>query len=256
MGDDEIEAALTGADIVVIPAGIPRKPGMSRDDLFAINAGIVKGLCENVAKYCPDAIVNIISNPVNSTVPIAAEVFKAAGTYNPKKLMGVTTLDIVRSDTFVAELKGLDLKDVDVPVIGGHAGITILPLLSQTTPAVEFTEEEIEALTVRIQNAGTEVVEAKNGAGSATLSMAYAAARMAESCMRGLNGEANVYECSYVASSVTELPFFASKVQLGPDGISEVFGIGEITAYEQEWLEKLKVELVGSIEKGVQFAGQ
>merc|ERR1712129_49099 len=151
---------------------------------------------------------------------------------------------------------GLDLKDVDVPVIGGHAGITILPLLSQTTPAVEFTEEEIEALTVRIQNAGTEVVEAKNGAGSATLSMAYAAARMAESCMRGLNGEANVYECSYVASSVTELPFFASKVQLGPDGISEVFGIGEITAYEQEWLEKLKVELVGSIEKGVQFAGQ
>ena len=80
------------------------------------------------------AIVNIISNPVNSTVPIAAEVFKAAGTYDPKKLMGVTTLDVVRANTFVAEAKGLDVKDVDVPVVGGHAGTTILPLLSQVTP--------------------------------------------------------------------------------------------------------------------------
>ena len=76
-------------------------------------------------------MINIISNPVNSTVPIAVEVLKAAGVYDPKKVIGVTTLDVVRSNTFVAELKGLDLKDVDVPVIGGHAGTTILPLLSQ-----------------------------------------------------------------------------------------------------------------------------
>ena len=65
----------------------------------------------------------------------------------------------------------LDVKDVDVPVVGGHAGKTILPLLSQTSPSTSFTPEEIEALTVRIQNAGTEVVEAKAGTGSATLSM-------------------------------------------------------------------------------------
>ena len=80
------------------------------------------------------AIVNIISNPVNSTVPIAAEIFKAAGTFDPKKLMGVTTLDVVRANTFVAEANGLDVKDVDVPVVGGHAGVTILPLLSQARP--------------------------------------------------------------------------------------------------------------------------
>ena len=77
------------------------------------------------------AVLNIISNPVNSTVPIAAEILKAAGVYDKKKLMGVTTLDVVRANTFVAEAKGLDLKDVDVPVVGGHAGTTILPLLSQ-----------------------------------------------------------------------------------------------------------------------------
>ena len=81
--------------------------------------------------YAAQAVVEIISNPVNSTVPIAAEVLKAAGVYDPKRLLGVTTLDVVRANTFVAAAKGLDLKEVDVPVVGGHAGVTILPLLSQ-----------------------------------------------------------------------------------------------------------------------------
>lgn len=88
-------------DLVIIPAGVPRKPGMTRDDLFNINAGIVRTLCEGIAKCCPNAIVNVISNPVNSTVPIAAEVFKKAGTCDPKRLLGVTTLDVVRANTFV-----------------------------------------------------------------------------------------------------------------------------------------------------------
>lgn len=108
---------------------------------------------------------------MNSTVPIAAEVLKTKGVYDPKKLFGVTTLDVVRANTFVAQKKNLRLIDVNVPVVGGHAGVTILPLLSKTKPTVEFTPEEIEELTVRIQNGGTEVVEAKAGAGSATLSM-------------------------------------------------------------------------------------
>ena len=98
---EQLGPALEGMDIVIIPAGIPRKPGMTRDDLFKINAGIVKTLCEGISQYCPNAVVNIISNPVNSTVAIAAEVFKKAGTYNPRKLLGVTTLDVVRANTFV-----------------------------------------------------------------------------------------------------------------------------------------------------------
>ena len=255
-GAENLAAALTGCDLVVIPAGVPRKPGMTRDDLFSINAGIVRDLCVAVAENCPGALVNIISNPVNSTVPIAAEVFKQKGTYDPKKVFGVSTLDVVRSNTFVAEAKGLDVNDVDVPVVGGHAGITILPLLSQAYPASEFTAEEIEKLTVRIQNAGTEVVEAKAGAGSATLSMAYAAARMAEACLRGLSGEPDVYECTYVASTVTDLPFFATKVRLGPSGAEEVLPVGDITDYEKGWLEKLIPELKASIDKGVAFANE
>ncbi|CAI7853310.1 unnamed protein product [Closterium sp. NIES-53] len=107
LGNDQLGAALDGMDLVIIPAGVPRKPGMTRDDLFKINAGIVKTLCQGIAKHCPRAIVNIISNPVNSTVAIAAEVFRRAGTYDPRKLMGVTTLDVVRANTFVVRASGV-----------------------------------------------------------------------------------------------------------------------------------------------------
>ena len=86
VGADQLGACLAGAELVVIPAGVPRKPGMTRDDLFNINAGIVKTLVEGVAEHCPGAVLNIISNPVNSTVPIAAEVLKAKGVYNPRKV--------------------------------------------------------------------------------------------------------------------------------------------------------------------------
>ncbi|KAF5477047.1 hypothetical protein F2P56_003726 [Juglans regia] len=255
-GPSELANCLKGANVVVIPAGVPRKPGMTRDDLFNINAGIVRNLIEAVADNCPDAFIHIISNPVNSTVPIAAEVLKQKGVYDPKKLFGVTTLDVVRANTFVAQKKNLKLIDVDVPVVGGHAGITILPLLSKTKPSVSFTDEEIQELTVRIQNAGTEVVEAKAGTGSATLSMAYAAARFVESSLRALDGDGDVYECCYVQSDLTELPFFASRVKLGRQGVEALItsDLQGLTEYEQKALEALKPELRSSIEKGLAFA--
>lgn len=255
-GPSEFSNCLKGVDVVVIPAGVPRKPGMTRDDLFNINASIVRTLVEAVADHCPDAFILVISNPVNSTVPIAAEVLKQKGVYNPKKLFGVTTLDVVRANTFVAQKKNLKLIDVDVPVIGGHAGITILPLLSKTRPSVVFTDEEVEELTVRIQNAGTEVVEAKAGAGSATLSMAYAAARFVESSLRALDGDDDVYECSFVQSELTELPFFSSRVKLGKNGVEAFISsdLQGLTQFEAKALDALKPELKASIEKGVSFA--
>ncbi|PIA30524.1 hypothetical protein AQUCO_05500068v1 [Aquilegia coerulea] len=254
MGEDQLAKALEGSDLVIIPAGVPRKPGMTRDDLFNINAGIVKSLCTAIAKYCPNALVNMISNPVNSTVPIAAEIFKKAGTYYEKKLFGVTTLDVVRAKTFYAGKANVSPAGVNVPVVGGHAGITILPLFSQATPKANLGDEEIKALTKRTQDGGTEVVEAKAGKGSATLSMAYAGAVFADSCLKGLNGVPDIVECSYVQSTITELPFFASKVKLGKNGVEEVLGLGPLSDYEKQGLESLKAELKSSIEKGIKFA--
>jgi len=256
VGDSQLEECLQGSNIVIIPAGVPRKPGMTRDDLFNINAGIAKSLSDAASKACPEAMLCIISNPVNSTVPIASEVYKANGVFNPRKLFGVTTLDVVRANTFISELKNTPVTQTQCPVIGGHAGVTILPLLSQVEPTCEFGDEERAALTTRIQNAGTEVVEAKAGGGSATLSMAYAGARFAFALLQAMNGAKNVVECSFVESDVTELQFFSTPLRLGPNGVEENLGMGTLIDFEEEALEKMKPELSGSIAKGIKFANQ
>ncbi|KAF2357167.1 Malate dehydrogenase type 1 [Trinorchestia longiramus] len=208
-----------------------------------------KGMWENV---CPSAMVCIISNPVNSTVPIASEVYRKVGV-DASRIFGVTTLDIVRANTFIAELKGLDPATVNCPVIGGHAGVTIIPLTSQCSPAVSFPEEQLKALTVRIQDAGTEVVKAKAGAGSATLSMAYAGARFAISVMKALNGEQGIVECSYVRSDVTEAKYFSTPVLFGKNGIEKNLGIGKISDFEAKLVQEALPELKGSIKKGEDF---
>ena len=165
--------------------------------------------------------------------------------------------------------------------MGGHAGDTILPLLSQASPAFAFSEAEAAALTQRIQNGGTEVVEAKAGAGSATLSMAAAAQEFADACARAMlartplrpallgwqavcaacrphiaaagspaarvgchflvgatwprhpQGEPGVVGCAYVASHLTEAPFFASRLRLGRNGVEEMLPLGTPAAAHQ-----------------------
>ncbi|RLM20958.1 malate dehydrogenase [Brenneria alni] len=249
---EDATPALVGADIVLISAGVARKPGMDRSDLFNVNAGIVRNLVEQIVRTCPKACIGIITNPVNTTVAIAAEVLKKAGVYDKNKLFGVTTLDIIRSNTFVAELKGKQPEDINVPVIGGHSGVTILPLLSQI-PDVSFSEQEVTDLTKRIQNAGTEVVEAKAGGGSATLSMGLAAARFGLSLVRALQGENDVVECAYVESDGKYARFFAQPVLLGKNGIVERKDIGTLSAFEQESLKNMLDTLNQDIELGESF---
>jgi malate dehydrogenase len=247
--------ALTGADIVVIPAGVPRKPGMTRDDLFNTNASIVKSLVEGCAEFCPNAVLAIISNPVNSTVPIAAEVLKKAGVYDKTKLCGVTTLDVCRANTFVANSIGVDPKDVNVTVIGGHAGITILPLFSQVS-GMNVSDEELDALTVRTQFGGDEVVQAKAGAGSATLSMAYAGFVFTENVLKAMKGDEGIVQCAYVESDLTDATYFASPCKFGKNGVEEVQGFGKLSAYEQEWFDKMLPDLKKQIQKGEDFVNK
>ena len=255
---DNIAEALTGSDVIVIPAGVPRKPGMTRDDLFNTNASIVRDLAKAASEHAPNAAVLIISNPVNSTVPIVAEVFKSKGTYNPKKLFGVTTLDVLRASRFVSEIAGTNPVNEKVTVVGGHSGITIVPLLSQTTHK-NLDAETRDALIHRIQFGGDEVVQAKDGAGSATLSMAQAGARFASAVLDGLAGEKDVIEPSFVDSPLFKdegVDFFSSKVTLGVEGVKQVHALGELSGHEEELVKEAKDTLIKNIKKGVDFVQQ
>ncbi|KAH9645494.1 hypothetical protein HF086_007010 [Spodoptera exigua] len=234
-GPEELPNAIAGSHVVVIPAGVPRKPGMTRDDLFNVNASIVRDLAQCIAVHAPKAIICIITNPVNSMVPIASEVMKKNGVYDPNRILGVTTLDVVRSCTFIGAINGIDPRSVSIPVIGGHSGVTIIPLLSQCKPAV---------------------VKAKAGGGSATLSMAWSGAKFTNSVLRGLKGDENVVECAYMKSDLTEASYFANPVQFGKNGVAKNLGYGKLNAYEEKLLNAALPELKKNIAKGVEFVSK
>ncbi|PCJ59019.1 MAG: malate dehydrogenase [Planctomycetota bacterium] len=249
---DDLKKSLEGADIVVIPAGVPRKPGMTRDDLFNINAGIIHDLITAVSESCPNACVAVITNPVNTTVAIAKKVLSSAGVYNPKKLFGVTNLDVIRSKTFIGEILNEDPSNISVDVIGGHSGVTILPLLSQVK-GLSLSDDEKKELINRIQNAGTEVVEAKAGAGSATLSMAQAGFGFIEALVKGLSGDPQRV-CAYIDSTNDKTEFFAKPIMVGAEGVQEELSYGDLDAIEQAAFEELIPALESNIQKGNEFS--
>jgi malate dehydrogenase len=249
---DFLEECLTGCDLVLIPAGMPRKPGMTRDDLFKVNADIAKGLVEACAKFCPKAMLALIVNPVNSIVPAMAELYKKKE-LDPMKIVGVTTLDVVRANKFVGEITGKNPKYINIPVIGGHAGVTIMPVFSQDKAGATIDAEKIPDLDKKVQDAGTEVVNAKGGKGSATLSMAYAGARLGSSILAGLSGRRRV-ECAYVKSDITDLPYFTQKVVFGTSGVEKLLPLGKLNEYEEKRLEEAKTQLKSEIETGMKYA--
>lgn len=255
-GQKSLKQVLTGADVVIIAAGLPRKPGMVRDDLLLVNAGIAMELAKACATYCPQACALVITNPVNSTVPIFSEVYKKMGVHDPRKIMGVTILDTLRASTFIGRELHTKEKIEDIPIVGGHAGKTIIPLFSQL-PNNQMTMIDIPAITHRVQFGGDEVVVAKAGMGSATLSMAYAGAIFAESVLKGLKGEEGIIEPAYVENEVYGCPFFASQVELGKDGVERPIPIPKnLTKTEEANIQEAIPALQKQIAKGIQFTDE
>ena len=171
--------AIAGSDVVVITAGLPRKPGMSRMDLLGVNAKIVRGVAENVAKYAPNAVVIVVSNPLDEMTALAQ---LATGFPRNQVLGQAGVLDTARFTNFVAEELGVPVGSVRTLTLGSH-GDTMVPVPSQCTvdgkPLTDvLPAEKIEELVVRTRNGGAEVV-ALLKTGSAYYAPSAAAARMA-----------------------------------------------------------------------------
>ena len=178
--DGEGYEAIAGSDVVVITAGLPRKPGMSRMDLIETNAKIVRNVAENVAKHAPDAVVIVVSNPLDEMTALA----QIATAFPKNRVMGQAgMLDTARFTNFVAVELGVPVSSVKTLTLGSH-GDTMVPVPSRCTvdgkPLSEFlSAEKIEELVVRTRNGGAEVV-ALLKTGSAYYAPSAAAARMAK----------------------------------------------------------------------------
>lgn len=229
-------AATADSDVVIITAGIARKPGMSRDDLIKTNMNIVGAVTREVAKYSPDSILIIVSNPLDAMCHVA---YEASG-FDPKRVIGMAgVLDSARFKTFIAMELGVSVECIQAMVLGGH-GDTMVPMPRFSTisgiPVTEFIEEKrLEEIIDRTRNGGAEIVGLLK-TGSAYYAPASSAVEMAQSI---LYDRKKVLPCAALLQGqygIKDL-FIGVPVKLGAAGIEEIIEL-KLTAEEDAALKK------------------
>jgi len=248
-GSNSYEAT-AGSDIVIITAGIPRKPGMSRDDLIGTNAGIVKSVTEQIAKYSPEATLIIVSNPLDAMCHVA---YEASG-FPKNRVIGMAgVLDSARFRAFIAMELNVSVENIHAFVLGGH-GDTMVPLPRYSTVAgIPITElmpqERIDALVDRTANGGAEIVGLLK-TGSAFYAPASSAVEMAESILKDRK---KILPCAALLSGEYGYHdlFIGVPVKLGAGGVEEIIEI-KLTDAEKAALDKSAAaveELKGVLKK-------
>jgi malate dehydrogenase len=224
------------SDIVVITAGIARKPGMSREDLLNTNAGIVRQVAENVKRTSPNAIIIMVSNPLDVMAHVAMQVTG----FPRERVIGMAgVLDTARYRSFIALELDCSVEDVQALVLGGH-GDTMVPLASYTTvsgiPLKQLAKaDRIEAMVDRARNGGAEIVSLLK-TGSAYYAPAAAAVQMAEAIVRD---KKRILPCSAWLQGEFGMKdlFLGVPCKLGRDGLMQIIEV-ELTDDERAALEK------------------
>ncbi|OAX49923.1 malate dehydrogenase [Paenibacillus sp. AD87] len=225
-----------GSEIVIITAGIARKPGMSRDDLVNTNAGIVKSVCENVKKYCPDSIVIILSNPVDAMTYAA---YQTLG-FPKNRVIGQSgVLDTARYCTFIAQELNVSVEDIRGFVLGGH-GDDMVPLVRYSSVGgipidTLIPAERIEAIVQRTRVGGGEIVNLL-GNGSAYYAPAASLVQMTEAILKDKKRIIPVIAYLEGEYGYNDL-FLGVPTVLGGNGIEKIFEL-ELTAEEKAGLDK------------------
>lgn len=231
---------VAGADVTITTAGLPRKPGMSRDDLLAMNLKIISDVAANLKEKCPDAFHIVVTNPLDSMV----YAFKKITGFPKNQVVGMAgVLDTGRFRSFVSMELGVSVEDISAPVLGGH-GPAMVPLVRLATvggiPLTELlSQERIDAIAERTRGAGTEVVGLL-GNGSAFFSPAVSAIEMAEAYLKD---KKRVLPCAaYLEGEYGITGYYLGvPVVIGAGGVEKVL---EVKLTEDE-----KSALMNSLEK-------
>jgi malate dehydrogenase len=225
-----------GSDIIIITAGLPRKPGMSRDDLLKVNADIVGKVTDEAVRYSPDSIIIVVSNPLDAMAQLA---FRRSGFPKSRVLGMAGVLDSARMRCFLAEALDVSVEDVTAFVLGGH-GDTMVPLPRYSTCAgIPITEllpaEQIEAINKRTANGGAEIVGLLK-TGSAYYAPSLGAVEMAQSILKD---KKRILPCAVFLEGeygINNL-FVGVPVKLGRNGVEQIVEIS-LTAEERAALHK------------------
>lgn len=243
-------ADIAGSDVVIITAGLPRKPGMSRDDLLATNAKIMKEVCLGVKQHAPNSVVIVVSNPLDAMAYVAKDVLG----FPKERVLGMAgVLDGARMRSFIAEECNVSVKDVQAFVLGGH-GDTMVPMPRHCSvggvPLMEMlSEEKINAIVTRTRNGGAEIVGLLK-TGSAYYAPAASAVQMAEAILKD---QQRILPCAALLTGeygVNNL-FIGVLCKLGGKGLEKVIEL-KLNDEERKGLDhsiKAVQELVEALKK-------
>ncbi|KAB0799898.1 hypothetical protein PPYR_07778 [Photinus pyralis] len=226
-GLDLLRNAVVGAQVVVICGGEPKKPGIREYDLFLGNADYVRSVALHTAEFNPNAILCITTPPVTAMVPLVSEEYKRAEVYNPKKILGVTTLGVTRANSVIAAYSEQDPSTVLCPVVGGMGATTLVPVLSQTETGPKLPQPAVELLHNQICKSEDEVLTLKylENSSSCVLSSSFATTRFVTSVLQGLKNKFTGYEFAFVRQTGHIEPFLSymmSVIKLDNQGVQSL----------------------------------
>ncbi|KAF9407511.1 hypothetical protein HW555_012501 [Spodoptera exigua] len=247
-GDDTLGMALKNANIVIGAGGLVRKPGISEKLWLSNNTAFIKTLSMQVAKMDPLPFLGIVTEPINCLVPMATEVLRNHGHYDPRKLFGVTGLDALRAQTLYAEENNISPRNCVVPVIGGHSEKTLIPLLSQAQPSVDVNDTISQNFTLKYRKFHERIANAKSGK-SPVLSVAYSALLFTRSVLNALDGQQTRVH-AFIENNDFGTAYFGGLVDINHEGVKEMLRYTTLTPYECQLLEQSFNELRKDVLKG------
>ncbi|KAK7196634.1 malate dehydrogenase [Novymonas esmeraldas] len=263
-GEEEWPSLMRDAQLVLICSGNSFDSlREDRDAALTAAAPAVRRVMAAVASSETKACLAVVSSPVNALTPFCAELLKAAGRLDPRRLLGVTTLDVIRTRKLVAAALHMNPYDVNVPVVGGRGGVTACPLIAKT--GLRLPPEEIIRISTEVQSYGVPVEAAVGSdvqdalstevAPPVALGVAYAACDLAVSLLKAMRGDVGIVECALVESTMRpETPFFSSRVELGREGVQRILPMGTLTSFEHELIETAVPALARDVQAGIEAA--
>ncbi|KAG6450784.1 hypothetical protein O3G_MSEX006754 [Manduca sexta] len=233
--EEALDASLQNSDLVLAVGGEIQNPGTNKKSWLTKNTEFIKTLAKSLSKLSPSPFCGIVTEPINRLVPMAAEIIRHYGEYDPKKLFGVTTIDALRARALFASDHNLHPHDCIVPVIGGHSDKTTVPLLSQSKPSKEQNDQIILDFTTRLRKCDEIVTEAKKG-WAPTLSVAFSVLVFTRSILDALGGKPGKVN-ALIENNDFGTYFLSGTVNVNQKGAGEMERYCDLTQYECYLLE-------------------
>ncbi|KAJ0179437.1 hypothetical protein K1T71_005149 [Dendrolimus kikuchii] len=247
-GEETLDHAIKESDLIIAVGGMQRQPGLKKKALITANTKFMKSLSVRVAKLNPMPFVGIVTEPVNSMVPMVAEIMRNYGDSDSKKLCGITGVDAIRAQSIYAIDNNLNPHDCNVPVIGGHSAKTIIPLLTQTKPLTKINEKLMQEFTEKVRKCDDKITSDKKGF-APTLSIAYSVLIFTRGILNALGGTP-VKLNAFVENNDFGTSYFAGLVSVGPNGFGEMQRYTNLSNYECYLLERTITQLRKDVFKG------